>query len=204
MRKKISLISAALMLVSSASFAQNRPIKIIEPQAPTEAAKSAAIDTEHFEIGINLGLLTVEDFNTNPMYGVWGNYYINEKFFAYVGYGTSDTEKSNAEGVFDFNPDKTFDFASVGVGYRVLNGRSFWGKNRKYNTGLFAVAGVEQVDFAEDSGTGFMIGLSHKTVLTDYLALNIDLKDHIVSRTFVGEDKMTQNIEFTVGLSTFF
>lgn len=204
MRKKLSVLSAALVLASSASFAQNRPIKIIEPQTPTEAAKSAAIDTEHFEIGINLGLLSVEDFNTNPMFNVWGNYYINEKFFAYVGYGSSKTKTSNAEGVYDFNPDKTFNFSSIGVGYRVLEGRSFWGKNRKYNTGVFAVAGIEQVDFAEEAGTGFMIGLSHKTVLTDFLALNIDLKDHIVNRTFVGEDKMTQNIEFTIGLSTFF
>lgn len=204
MRKTLITLSAALAFTSPELFAQKRPLRIIEPQAPTEAAKSAAIDTEHFEFGGSLGFLSVEDFNTNLLMSFSFNYYFNEKIFAYFSYGTSDTEKSNAEGQQNFNPDRTFDFFSVGGAYKVLDGRSFWGKNRKFNSGLFAIGGIEQVDFAGSTETGFMFGLSHRTVLTDYLALNIDIKDHIAPRTFLEEDKMTQNVEFSIGLSTFF
>lgn len=51
---------------------------------------------------------------------------------------------------------------------------------------------------------GFVFGLSHRTILTDWLSLNFDLKDHIVTRNYVNDDKLTQNIEMSFGLSTFF
>lgn len=206
MRKTLITLSAAALLATPIAQAQNRPIKIIEPQAPSESAKSAAIDSEHFEFGVSAGILSVEDFNSNLMLNLSFSYYFSPNVYAYLLYGTSDTERSNAEESLgaDFNPDRTFGIVSAGAAYKILEGRSFWGKSRKYNSGVFVLGGVEQVDFAGESETGFMFGLSHRTVITDYLALNIDFKDHIVSRTFVGEDKMTQNVEFSIGLSSFF
>lgn len=103
------------MLASAFGYAQGRqPIKIIEPESPNIEAKTAAIDTEHFEIGVNLGLLSVEDFNTNLMTNLSFNYYFNEDIFAYLSYGTSDTAQSNAEQGQNFNPDRTFDYFSFG------------------------------------------------------------------------------------------
>lgn len=182
------------------------PIKVIDPDKKITAANPAALDTEHFELGFYAGALSVEDFNTNPVLGAALRYYFNERFLLEGSLGTSETERANPEDNLDrdFNPERDFNYIGVAAGYRFLRGRSFWGKKRKYNTGLYVLAGLEQVDFADESNTGIVIGVSYKTVLTDYLTINLDFKDHIVNRDFVGDDKMTQNTEIIFGINTIF
>ncbi len=195
---------------STGVFAQSgRGINVIEPETPKERATTAALDTEHFEVGMHVGLLSVQDFNTNPVYGLSLRYYFNEKVFIEGSTGTSETKQNNIEAIDqqNFIPDRDFTYTSVGAGYRILQGRAFWGKKRKYNAGLYLQAGVETVDFAENKETGLVFTLSHKTVLTDWLTINLDFKDHIFSRTIeqVSDDsELTHNTEISVGLSTIF
>lgn len=205
------LSAACLTLICAANaFGQGgRGINVIEPEAPTERATTAALDTEHFEVGVYTGLLSVQDFNSNPVYGLSLRYYFNEKVFIEGSTGTSETKQNNIEAneARTFNPDRDFTYTSIGAGYRVLKGRAFWGKKRKYNTGLFVQAGIENVDFAETSETGLVLTVSHKTVLTDWLAVNLDFKDHVFNRTieqFSDDSELTHNIEIAIGLSTIF
>ena len=194
------LIAAATALAEE----QRKPLKVIEPRDPPARASAAAIDTERFEVAVNLGLLSVEDFNTNALLGLSFNYYIAPSLFVQLAYGTSKTQRANTEGNQNFNAERDFSYTGAALGYRVLEGRSFRGNKRKFNTGLYLLAGVEQVEFAETDNTGAMLGISYRTVLNDAMTLNIDFKDHIVSREFQRDDKMTQNVEFAVGLGFIF
>jgi len=195
---------SALPPLASAAQNEKPPIKVIDPDKKVTSANPAALDTEHFELGLFTGLLSVEDFNTNPVIGASLRYYLNEKFLIEGSIGTSETKRANTEGNQDFNPERDFSYFSVSAGYQFVKGRSFWGKKRKYNTGLYVLGGLEQVDFADESNTGIVIGVSYKTILTDYLTINLDFKDHIVKRDFIGDDKMTQNIEISFGVNTIF
>lgn len=211
---KLSTSFAALCLstfISTTVHSQEAKssIKVIDPNKKTATASTAALDTEHFEVGFHVGMLSVEDFNTNPVVGASLRFYFNEKIFVEGSYGTSETKASNTESSTNQNfiADRDFSYLGVSAGYQILKGRSFWGKKRKYNTGLYLIAGLEQVDFAEETETGLVLGVSYKTTLTDWLSLNLDFKDHIVNRNIpniVDEDKTTHNTEITIGLSTFF
>ncbi len=207
--KPLSVACLALICASNAYSQGGRGINVIEPETPKERATSAALDTEHFEVGVHVGLLSVQDFNSNPVYGLSLRYYFNEKVFIEGSTGTSETKQNNIEAneSRNYNFERDFTYTSVGAGYRVLQGRGFWGKKRKYNTGLFLQAGIEAVDFAEASETGLVLGISHKTVLTDWLTINLDFKDHIYNRTLEGLNESggtTHNTEIAVGLSTIF
>jgi len=207
LRKLVSGITLVALSTSGIhqTWAQNKgPIKVIDPDKKIASANPAALDTEHFELGVYTGLLAVEDFNTNPVLGISLRYYFNEKYLIDGSFGTSETERANTEGNQDFNPERDFQYFSLSGGYQLLKGRSFRGKKRKYNTGIYLLGGIEQVDFADNSNTGLVIGVSYKTILTDWLTVNLDFKNHIVNRDFIEDDKMTQNTEFAIGFSTLF
>ncbi len=181
-------------------------IKIIDPDKRIATANVAALDTEHFEVGVHVGMLSVEDFNTNPVIGASLRFYFNEKVFIEGSIGSSETEQSNPEDFTDQNfvEDRDFSYVGISAGYQLLKGRSFLGKKRKYNTGLYLTGGLEQVDFAGDTNTGVVVGISYKTAFTDWLSLNLDFKDHFVSRDILDDDKMTHNSEIALGVSFFF
>ncbi len=213
-RNKLSQIlgkTALLCLFSTTVLAENaKPgIRVIDPDKKTASANPAALDTEHFEIGFNLGLLSVSDFNTNPMKRISLKYYFSEQLFLESAYGVSETERSGVEESdgLNFVADRDFKFLSVSGGYQVLKGRAFWGKRRKYNSSLYLIGGLEKVDFAGDTETGLVLGVSYKTTLTDWFSINLDFKDHIVNRNIeniVDSDKLTHNTEISIGLNTFF
>ncbi|MFL0809369.1 MAG: outer membrane beta-barrel domain-containing protein [Agarilytica sp.] len=202
-------LTCALSLASQISFAQNATsegVKVFDPKVKSGKANPAALDTESFEAGIFVGMLSVEDFNTNSVLGVSFNYYFNERWFANLSYGNSETERSNPETVDggNFVADRNFQYSTLAGGYQFLKGRSFFGKKRKYNSGLYVIAGIEQVDVTDSRNSGLLIGVSYKTTLTDWLNVSLDFKDHIVSRDFADDTKTTQNTEISLGLSTFF
>ncbi len=211
--KRINFLGGAAIscLFSTSVFAETaKPgIRVIEPDKKTASANPAALDTEHFEIGFNLGLLSVEDFNTNTMKRVSLKYYFSERVFVEGAYGASETERSGVEESdgLNFVADRDFKYLSISGGYQALKGRAFWGKRRKYNSSLYLIGGLENVDFAGDTETGLVLGVSYKTTLTDWFSINLDFKDHIVNRNIeniVDSDKLTHNTEISIGFNTFF
>ncbi|MFL0799320.1 MAG: outer membrane beta-barrel domain-containing protein [Agarilytica sp.] len=209
---RVCFVKGALLCVFSTS-AQGDPskpsIRVIDPDKKTTSANPAALDTEHFEIGFNAGLLSVEDFNTNTMKRFSFKYYFNEKVFVEAALGSAKTKPSGVEvsDGLNFISDRKFKYTSVSGGYQVLKGRAFWGNRRKYNSGLYLIGGLEKVDFASNSETGLVIGVSYKTTLTDWFSINLDFKDHIVNRNItniVDSEKLTHNSEISIGFNTFF
>ncbi len=200
-------LASSLALPLTASAQEKRPgIKVVDPDKKVPKASAAALDTEHFEVGFNIGIMSVEDFNSNPSVGAALRYYFNEKFLIEGAFGRSQTKRSSTEETDnrDFIADRYFQYIGISAGYQFLKGRSFLGKRRKYNTGLYILGGIEQVDFAEDSNTGLLVALSYKTVVTDWLTMNIDFRNHIVQRELFGDDKLTQNTEIVFGFSSLF
>lgn len=43
---------------------------IISPQVQRRVVKTPKIKAKNFEVGVNFGALSIQDFGTNPLYGV--------------------------------------------------------------------------------------------------------------------------------------
>lgn len=63
--------------------------QVIEPDIYRREINVPRIDTENFEITAYYGVLDVEDFGTEPAYGVRVAYHITEDFFVEGAYGMS-------------------------------------------------------------------------------------------------------------------
>jgi outer membrane beta-barrel protein len=214
----ISLCLLSLSLVSNAFGDTNnknnksvkKPIKIIEPNKTVTTVQAAAIDTEHFELGAYVGLLSVEDFNTNPVTGLSLSYHINKSFLAQLNYGTSTVANPAYEEKLLGNSltSAGYDFKYVNLlaGYNLLDGRSFLGKNYKFNSAIYLLAGFAKVDFADQSNNGFVVGASYRVVITDWLTVNLDLRDTNVKRDLSNfkDPKQTNNTEMFIGVNALF
>lgn len=205
------LIGLGLMGLSGTAGANadgDRNANVIKPVERTSRIKPAAIDTEKFELGAYLGFLSVEDFNTNRVAGLSLNYHISVQFLAQINYGQSTVERATfeevAEGNFLSNRDREFNYQSLSAGYNLLHGRSFLGAQRKFNSHVYLMAGAAQVSFAGQDNTGLVLGVNYKTVVTDWLTVNLDFRDLIVDREFLGNRKTTHNTELSLGVSALF
>lgn len=211
-------LSVCGLALSSFSIAQNtgtigdmnkpKDEPIIEPEKRSTPVKAAQIDTEKFELGAALGVLNVEDFNSNPVLGLSFTYHINKRYIAQLHYGVSDVDKATFEELagsdFLSDGDREFSYIELTGGYKLLEGRSLLSSRTKLNSSIYAIAGLGQAEFADNSSTSFVLGASYRTVITDWMTLNVDIRDHIMSRDFIGDSKTTHNTEFVVGLNALF
>lgn len=226
MRQSIAVILlSASVLVSQFSLAQSRTlsdinnnaestsnndgsVQIIDPKKDVPIAKSAAIDTEKFELGLFLGVLSVEDFNSNPVFGISFSYHLTPSILLQLNYGESEVDRATFEDIAndDFVSDsgRTFEYYNFLAGYRVLRGRSFFGVNKKYNSDIYLLAGLGSVDFVDNAETSFVIGSSYRVVLTDWAVANFDIRGHSVDRDFLNDNKRTFNAEYLIGFNFLF
>ena len=78
------------------AYAQNTEM-VIEPDIERRDIQRPTIDTEDFEVGLYLGVLSIADFNSEIVYGVRGAWHITEDFFFELDYGASEADLTSYE-----------------------------------------------------------------------------------------------------------
>ncbi len=182
---------------------------IIEPQVERRSVKTPHIKAKNIELGATYGALSVQDFGTSPMYGARAAYHVTEDIFLEGFFGRSKAGVSSLENVFPqitviSNGGRNFNYYDLDVGYNVLPGEVFLGRGRAFNTALYAIVGMGEVKFADRSQFALNFGLGTRILITDWLAMHVDVKDHVFESSLFGVTKNTQNIEANVSLSVFF
>lgn len=200
------------MLIPLAGLAQTSSgVKIIEPKKQPTPAKSAKIDTEKFQAGFYVGTLSVEDFNTNLMTGLSFSYQLTDDYLVLLNYGTSDVGRSTFERREEINflsdEQRSLSYLTLSAGYKLFTARSFFGKNKKYDSDIYLLAGFGEMDYAGEKGNGVSVGASYRVVFTDWMVTTVDIKNHIYDARDVfglSGTKTTQNIEFSIGINALF
>jgi len=182
---------------------------VIKPNIERRTITEADIDSEDFEVGAYVGVLSIEDFGSNVVFGVRGDYHITEDFFAELAIGTSEAGETSYEtlsgGAQILTDDqRDFTYYNISVGINVLPGESFIVNKYAFNSSLYLIAGVGNTEFADDSHFTVNLGLGYRFLLNDMVALRVDFKDYIFDSDLLGTDKTTHNLEATAGLSIFF
>ena len=182
---------------------------IVEPQVNRRVVKTPKIKAKDFEVGAYVGALSIQDFGTNPVYGVRAAYHVTEDFFlegflARSKAGTTSLEDEFPDITVVSNAGRQFTYYDFDLGYNVLPGEIFLGRGRAYNSQLYVTVGMGDVKFAEKDHFALNFGLGERLVITDWLAVHVDVRDHIFETDLTGRTKNVDNIEATVGLTTFF
>jgi outer membrane beta-barrel protein len=205
-------------VLANTSYAQSsnesdNPIldKIVTPDIERRTITEDQIDSEDWEIGVYNGILSIEDFGTNGVTGLRAAYHMTEKFVIELNYGVSEAKRSSVEVAGDpfgalplaTSDQREFTYYNVSIVYNVLPGEVFIGKKRAFNNTLYILAGAGNTTFFEDDYFTVSIGIGTRFYLTDYLAIHATAKNHMFDFDVI-EDKTTNNLEATVGVSFYF
>jgi len=193
------------------AIAQSGPAtqEVIDPQLERREINTPAIDTEDFEIGAYVGILSIQDFDSEVVYGATAAWHMSEDFFFEANYGSSKGDLTSFEELSGGSPlfeddERDYTFYNVNFGWNALPGEVFlWGK-RALKSDLYFILGGGNTDFLGDNWITLSAGVGYKLLLNDAFALRIDVRDNLFDRDTFGEDEITHNISLTAGLSFFF
>jgi outer membrane beta-barrel protein len=188
-------------------MAVDRPV--IEPEVDRREIVKPRIDTEDFEVGVHAGLLSIEDFGSNPSYGVSLAYHVTEDFFLEGTFGMSKagrTSYENLSGAVELLTDDERDYTyyALSIGWNALPGEIFLGRNRAYTTALYLIGGVGSTKFGGDDRFTVNVGLGYRLLITDSIAAHFDFRDHMFDTDLTGEKKTAHNLETRLGVTVFF
>jgi len=182
---------------------------IVEPQVNRRVVKTPKIKAKDFELGGYFGALSIQDFGTNPVYGVRAAYHVSEDIFVEGFLGRSRAGTSSLEDVFPnitvvSDTGRRFTYYDLDVGYNVLPGEIFLGRGRAFNSALYVTVGMGDVKFADKDQFALNFGMGERLLITDWLAMHLDVRDHVFETALTGRTKNVHNIEATLGLTVFY
>jgi outer membrane beta-barrel protein len=197
----------SLLQTSDTEYTDQEPV--ISPDLERRTITEADIDSEDFEAGIFVGVMSVEDFGSNVVYGARAAYHISEDFFTEAAIGRTDTDETSYETLSGgaqilSGSDRQLTYYNISLGYNLLPGEAFIGGSHAFNSALYIIAGVGNTEFANDSHFTVNVGAGYRFLLNDWIALHLDFRDHIFDSDLLGSDKTTHNLEGTGGVTVFF
>ena len=207
-----------MLLISSVTWSADAVVnsddnaaqqQVIQPQIERRTIDIDTIDTEDFEIAVFAGLLSVEDFGTNMVIGARAAYHVTEDVFFEAAYAKTDTSESSHERLSGAPPvltdsERELTYYNASIGYNLLLGEAFMGKGWAFNTALYVIGGVGITSFADDDQFTVNFGAGYRFLATDWLAIHLDVRDHIFDIDLLGNEKTAHNLELTGGFSVFF
>jgi outer membrane beta-barrel protein len=212
-------LTAALLAALNTAFAQSAedvptdadamPLPAVEPDLERREFDPSEIDSEDFEIAVYGGLLSIEDFGTNVLYGARFMYHVSEDWFLEASIGQSEggrTSFENLSGAAELLDDdeRQYRYYSLSAAYTLLPGESFVGRGLAFSSALYLLAGVGSTDFAGSNSFTAVVGAGYRWLASDWFAVHLDVRDHLFDLDVTGADKTTHNLELSIGLSVFF
>jgi outer membrane beta-barrel protein len=183
--------------------------RVIEPNVERRPIHVARIDTENVEVGAFFGSLSIEDFGTNPVYGVSAAYHITEDVFFRGQYGRSKAGRTSFETLGGnvqllTDDERRFTYYSLSLGYNFLPGEVFLGRGLAMNSSFYLLGGIGSTEFAGDEEFTVSFGAGYRVLPTDWLAIHVAVEDRVFRSDLLGSNKLVNNLEAYVGATVFF
>ena len=182
---------------------------LIEPQIERVEFDESQIDSFDFELAVYGGVLAIEDFDTNAVWGVKLGYHVSEDFFVQGSYGQSDTGETSYEKLTGgaqllSDSEREVEYYLFAIGFNLLPGEAFLTDSTTLNTVLYVSGGMGVTEFAGDDRSTIALAVGYRTIFIDGFSVDVEMRDLIFDMDVFGEDETTHNIELTLALNLFF
>lgn len=183
--------------------------QVIQPQLERREVTVPHINADDFEIGFYVGILNIENFNSETVTGLRLAYHVTEDFFieGVAAQSTVSDEffRSRAFPITGFDQqEEDLTYYNISLGYNVLPGEIFLGRRRAMASAFYVIAGIGTTKFAKENHATLNFGGGYRILLNDWLALHLDMRDHVFDSDLLGANKRTHNFETHLGLTVFF
>ncbi len=197
----------AAAATTQAPAAQSNP-QVIEPQVARREVKPPRFPSNDIEIGLFGGTYATQNFGSSGVAGVRLGYHVTEDFFVSAAYAqtkvSDETFRQILPGGVFAGRKETLTYYNVSVGYNLISGEAFFGRNTAKPLQGYLIAGIGSTDFAGQKKQTVNVGFGLRLYLGDRFALQADVRDHMFPLDLLGRRENTQNIEIGVGLTAYF
>jgi outer membrane beta-barrel protein len=154
-------------------------------------------------------VISIEDFGTNPSYGLMAAYHITEDFFFQGEWGRSTAGKTSFETLNGgvqllTEAERRFTYYDLSLGYNFLPGEAYIGRGHAMTSAFYLLGGIGATEFAGDTKFTVNFGAGYRVVPTDWLAVHISVQDRVFNSDLLGTTKLTNNLEARITTTVFF
>jgi outer membrane beta-barrel protein len=182
--------------------------QVIQPGLDRREFKVLHIPSNDFEFGLFTGAYNTEYFGTDVVGGARLGYHITEDFFAEAVYGdtraTDEVFRQILPGGVFRNPKEKLRYYELTGGINVLPGELFFWTTTARPCALYLIAGLGSTNFLDERHFTATAGFGVRAWLANWVSLQVDMRDHIFSLDVLGQQRSTQNLEFSGGVTFFF
>jgi len=182
---------------------------VIRPEITRMEFDEAKIESNNFQVIASMGLLSIEDFETNALVGLKASYQLSESFFINTEFGQSSAGTSSAEVLLPgttilSDDEKDYTYYIIGLGYDLFPGEVFMTDKTTFNTAFYLYVGTGNTEFAGSDHFTLSFGAGFRIVPSNHFSFSLDIRDHTFNIDVLGTDKLSNNIEISLGLGMYF
>ena len=183
--------------------------QVVEPRVKRRDVNPPGLDTENFEAGLFVGTVSIEDFGASVSYGGRIAYHFTEDVFAEATIGTARAGRTSYEDLSGSaelltDSERQFTHYDLAVGWNALPGEVFLGGKRAMPSAVYVTLGAGSTHFAGDDHFTVALGTGLRVLANDWIAVHLDARDLAFESDLLGKNKLTHNLQFTLGLTAFF
>lgn len=183
--------------------------QIVTTDIERRTITEADLDSEDFELGVFFGVMNVEDFGSNSLVGASVAYHISEDFFMEAAYGQTTLGETSFERLSGSAPiltdeQRDLSYYNLSLGYNIFPGEIFISDTLTFNSSFYLIAGAGDTAFADESHFTYNFGAGYRLIAQDWLAIKVDVRDHIFEHDLLGENILTNNLALQLGATVFF
>ena len=209
------LCLAALLMWSAPASAQtpadtHAPAnpQVVVPEVERRDVQLPRLPTRDFSASLFAGTYATQNFGAAAVAGVRLGYHLTEDFFAELALGQSKVSDDSFRqvlpgGVFA-NNEETLSYYNLSLGFNLLPGEVFLGRGHARLSAGYLVGGIGSTRFNNQRVQTFNLGAGLRVYLTQRIAVQADLRDHIFTLDLLGRRQSTHNLEATAALSVVF
>lgn len=202
------LVAANTQLACAAEDGHEHSVldDVVSPDIERRKIKDDKIDTENIELGFFAGVLSVEDFGSNDVYGARAAFHVNEDFFVEASVGLSSLQETSFEALSSAQllseSERELVYYNLTMGWNLLPGEIYLGK-LAFNSNLYLLGGAGNTIFADNEYLTYIFGGGLRLFVTDWLSFHMDFRNHVMRHSLFGEEKKIQNLESSLGFTLF-
>lgn len=176
---------------------------IVKADTEQDLIKDADLKNTSMSVGIYTGLINYENFNSNYLVGLTFSYPFDEHVFIDAEFGVSsinDTEYRNIGLPLLSEEETDVQFYTVLVGYNILPGEVYWSREKTLISNFYLIGGVGSISFDNNNYVSVQFGAGFKMGLDKNKSIRFEARDRLFDTDILGTDKLSNNIEFHLGI----
>lgn len=206
------LLAAAAVALPPAAGAQQTGQRaaeqVVVPEVARRDVRLPRLPSKDFSVGAFAGTYSAQNFGASAVYGMRLGYHLTEDFFAEAALARSRITDEDFRlilpgGIFP-QQTETLTYYNLSVGYNVLPGEVFFGRNLAKASSIYLIGGVGSTRFLEQRRQTLNFGFGMRLLTWERFAVQVDVRDHVYSLDLLGRRDSKQNLELTAGLTFFF